>query len=119
VGAFELVVSPHLLYELQVVLSRQKFRRYLTLAEVYQYVMWLAERAGVSADPPATFAQGFTSDPDDDYLVGLAVLNEASYLVSGDWHLLELGEIPIEESPAVRVRTPREFLEELERPRTG
>jgi putative PIN family toxin of toxin-antitoxin system len=91
-GSFELIVSPLVLEELKLVLLREKFRRYVDLGVVDQYVELLHRDA-----PPIHCA-----DPDDDYLIALAHSCSAA-LVSGDVHLLELaGEIP--------VFTPSEFL---------
>lgn len=50
-------------------------------------------------------------DPDDNYLYALSLASTAD-LVSGDPHLLELGR-----ARPVRVLSPREFMEELERSR--
>jgi uncharacterized protein len=100
-GSFELVVSPLLLEELKLVLLREKFRRYVDLDAVDQYVDLLGRDAAMAADPagPPPIR---CADPDDDYLIALAHSDSAA-LVSGDRHLLELaGEIP--------VFTPSEFL---------
>ena len=100
-GSFELIVSPLLLEELRLVLLREKFRRYVDLDVVDQYVGLLRRDATMVADPtePPPIR---CADPDDDYLIALAHSCSAA-LVSGDGHLLELaGEIP--------VFTPSEFL---------
>lgn len=81
-GAFELVVSPLLLDELSGVLSRRKFRHYVTEQEVTDYVNWVRSGALSVEDPPAE--HGHTPDPDDDYLVTLARSCGADLLVSGD-----------------------------------
>ena len=103
---FELVVSLRLLYELEAVLLRPWFRRKLSYEEVLEYVLWLRERS-LLADEGEDFSR-FTEDPDDDYLVALALVSGADLIVSGDRHLLELeGEnIP-------RVVSPAEFLTSL------
>lgn len=68
-GAFEMVASAEILFELQEVLSRPKFRRYLTLEEVREYVLWLHDRAAaVSEELPSNVVRGVTGDPDDDYM---------------------------------------------------
>lgn len=100
-GSFELIVSPLLLEELELVLQREKFRRYVDLDVVDQYVELLRRDSAMAADsaepPPIRCA-----DPDDDYLIALAHSCSAA-LVSGDGHLLKLaGKIPI--------FTPAEFL---------
>ena len=100
-GSFELVVSPLLLDELRLVLHREKFRRYVDLDVVDQYIELLRRDAATAADPtgPPPIR---CADPDDDYLIALAHSRSAA-LVSGDSDLLELaGKIP--------VFTPSEFL---------
>ncbi|HEY2715118.1 MAG TPA: putative toxin-antitoxin system toxin component, PIN family [Solirubrobacterales bacterium] len=100
-GGFELIVSPLLLEELRLVLLREKFRRYVDLDVVDQYLELLRRDAAMAADP-AEQPPVRCADPDDDYLIALANSHNAA-LVSGDAHLLELaGEIP--------VFTPSEFL---------
>lgn len=100
-GSFELIVSPLLLEELGSVLRRKKFRRYVDLDVVDQYVD-LLRRDSAFADDPAGPPPIRCRDPDDDYLIALAH-DRAAALVSGDDNLLELaGKIP--------VFTPSEFL---------
>lgn len=103
-GSFELVVSPLLLDELGQVLHREKFRRYVNLDLVDQYIGLLRRDAAMAADP-AEPPPIRCSDPDDDYLIALAHSRGAA-LVSGDSDLLELsGRIP--------AFTPSEFLASL------
>lgn len=73
-GRFELVVSPHLLYELEAVLMRPWFRRRLSYEEILEYVMWLHDGGTVVDQLPLDTIPSFTADPDDDYLVHLAAL---------------------------------------------
>jgi putative PIN family toxin of toxin-antitoxin system len=87
-GGPRLVVSPHLLWELRVVLARHKFRSYLSLEDANRFVQGLADAALVVADPPTE--HGVTRDPGDDYLVSLARAAGASYLVSVDHHLTDV-----------------------------
>lgn len=103
-GSFELIVSPLLLEELKLVLQREKFRRYVDVDVVDQYVGLLRRDAAMAADP-AEPPPIRCADPDDDYLLALAHSCSAA-LVSGDGHLLKLaGKIPI--------FTPSEFLAAL------
>ena len=100
-GSFELILSPLLLEELGLVLRRKKFRRYVDLDAVDQYV-GLLRRSGVFTDDPSGSPPIRCRDPDDDYLIALAHEHGAA-LVSGDDDLLELvGQIP--------VFTPAQFL---------
>lgn len=88
-GGLELVVSPLLLEELEDVLSRQKFRRYVALDAVREYID-LIRREAVPAPDPEELSSLRSADPDDDYLIALAQSQNA-ILVSGDKHLLEIG----------------------------
>lgn len=105
-GRLDLIVSPRLLAELAAVLQRDKFRRYIELDEVTEYVEGVATISETVTDaeqPPSV-----SRDPDDDYLVALAQAAGAAAIVSGDADLLAL------EVPGVRVQSPREFVEALE-----
>jgi uncharacterized protein len=93
-GEPELIASPLLLAELEGVLRREKFRRYVDLDAVGDYLDLLRRDAVIAPDPegPPPLRSG---DPDDDYLIGLAHSQKA-ILVSGDSHLLDLtGGAPI------------------------
>jgi uncharacterized protein len=104
-GAFELVVSPLLLAELRRALGYPKLARLVPPADADAFAAWLSRAAELVADPlgpPPVRSE----DPADDYLITLAAA-ERAVLVSGDRHLTLLArQIP--------VRTPAEFLAELE-----
>ncbi len=106
-GEFDLVVSPNLLDELEDVLLRPKFHGVASGDEVRAYVKALAGGGVLMRDPEEI--QAVTADPDDDYLVALAIGARADVIVSGDKDLAELVD------PPVSVLTPRELLERLER----
>lgn len=93
-GNFDLLVSRLLLDELETVLRRDKFRRYLPLGDGSAGIRLLLDEGQLVEDPtnPPPLR---CSDPDDDYLIAIAHKQEAA-LVSGDRHLLELaGKIPV------------------------
>jgi uncharacterized protein len=93
-GGFDLVVSPLLLDELESVLQRKKFRRYVDLDGVAAYLNLLRRDAQMAEDPE-TPPPIRCSDPDDDYLIALGHSQSAA-LVSGDSDLLELADkIPV------------------------
>jgi putative PIN family toxin of toxin-antitoxin system len=93
-GAFELIVSPLLMEELEAVLRRDKFGRYVEPDTVVAYLAFL-QREAVSANDPGAPPPIRCEDPDDDYLIALAHSRTAA-LVSGDRHLLDLaGRIPV------------------------
>ena len=102
-GRFELVASPALLDELRDVLTRPRFRRWVSTAIAAEFVDGLAQDALILDDPPAQ--SGLSPDPDDDYLIALTRAARADYLVSGDRHLLDLAD------PEPPVLTPRRFLD--------
>ena len=107
-GAFELVVSPQLLAELTRVTGREAFTPNVRLA-AHDLAALLVRDALVVDDPSA--ARVVRSDPNDDYLVALALATGAHVLVTGDRHLLDadLG------AEAPRLLTPAAFLALLER----
>jgi len=104
-GDFELVASPALLHELENVLLRPKFRRYVTEPEVRAYVDLVRQLATIVPDPPPI--AGLTPDPGDDYLVALARAGVVQTLVSGNQHLCDLV------NPVPPVFTPRQYLDRL------
>lgn len=117
-GEFELVVSAEVLFELQEVLRRPKFRRYLTETEAIEYALRIHDGASdVSEELPGEVVRGVTADPNDDYLAGVAYRGEAGVIVSGDRHLLNLPDRAIKDGVGgllARILTPREFLDELQ-----
>jgi putative PIN family toxin of toxin-antitoxin system len=83
-----------LLAELEDVLFRKKFRRYVEIETVELFLEQVRREATVARDPsePAPLK---SDDADDDYLLDLAYAQKA-VLVSGDSDLLNLtGGAPI------------------------
>lgn len=107
-GRFDLVVSPALLGELRDVMTRPKFRRWVSAATTAEYIDGLTDAAVIIDDPPAQ--PGLSPDPDDDYLLTLALAASADYLVSGDRHLTGLVD------PPLPVLTPRQLRDRLTDP---
>lgn len=104
-GAYELVVSPQLLDELERALGYPKLRDRVTSDETQELLEVLA-RAGVTVRDPDLPPEVGSSDPDDDYLIALASISR-SVLVSGDADLLGL-------SDQIPVYSPTEFLAMIE-----
>jgi len=100
------VVCPHLVDELAGVLHRPKFRPFLTIDESDQAVELLARVAEHHDDP--SDVPLWSRDPNDDYLLALAVDAEAAALVSGDKDLTTV------EAGDMTVLTPAALLELLE-----
>ncbi len=109
-GALSLCLSPEILAETERVLLRPKLMaRYgHTADEVAEYLALLSGVAEPVADLPGLRAVPL--DPKDDMVVATAVKAAADYLVSGDRHILSLGET-YEGITIVTARQLRELLE--------
>jgi hypothetical protein len=94
-----------LLSELERVLLRPKFRRYVDTTAAAQHVERIARHATVAANP--TDYPSVVRDPDDDYLVALCRQERVELLVSGDADLLDA------ELQDVTVLRPSDLLEHL------
>jgi putative PIN family toxin of toxin-antitoxin system len=104
-GELDIVLCPRLIAEVEKTVRRRRIRARLDADEAAIFVSELRKLANVVADatePPRVRS----ADPDDDYLVALAA-RERVHLISGDAHLLALAD-------RIPVRSPREFLDELE-----
>lgn len=91
-GRIELISSTPLLAELQGVLMRPKFdkqlaRRGLTVADVFE-----GYAALVTVVVPAIIAPTIIRDPADDQVLAAALGGSVDLIVSGDAHLLDLGQ---------------------------
>jgi putative PIN family toxin of toxin-antitoxin system len=101
-GAYELVVSPALLSELERALAYPKLRQRIPAEAAAAVLVWLRASAITTDDPDDHPLTARSRDPGDDYLLALAVAAKA-ILVTGDGDLLELGE----ELP---IHTPQSFV---------
>jgi putative PIN family toxin of toxin-antitoxin system len=102
-GNIVAVVSQRLLDELAAVLTRPKFRRWITVADAVAFVEALGGSADVHPDPQHPPRR--VRDQDDDYLVALSEATAAA-IVTGDADLLDAKLDP----PAI---TPRGLLVRL------
>jgi putative PIN family toxin of toxin-antitoxin system len=105
---FVLLLSPALLVELGEVLRYPRLRRRhrWTDTEVGQFVDGLATMAVVV--PGQVTGSLIEADPDDDAVIACAIEGSANAVVTGDQHLLALGEVQ-----GVHIVTPRQFLNAL------
>ena len=88
---FEVVMCPALLGEVQETLTgRPRMRRWIDLPVAELYVETIAAVVDLVADPGEVLP--LTRDPEDDYLIALARIHGAEYIVSGDRDLLEWEE---------------------------
>ncbi|HZF12597.1 MAG TPA: putative toxin-antitoxin system toxin component, PIN family [Thermoanaerobaculia bacterium] len=104
-GAVDLFTSPALLAELEDVLARRKFLRRLQLARtsVHELILGYASLAHVIR--PAPIEPIVLADPDDDAVLACALAARVDVIVSGDGHLLALGQVE-----GIRVVTAAGFL---------
>ena len=105
------VVSAAILDEYRRALAYPKVGRCLALpaAEVSVWVDALALVADVVSGERSV--KVVAADPDDDKYLAAALEGRAPFVVSGDRHLLDIGTYE-----SVRVVTPRQFLDMLDRP---
>lgn len=93
-GLFELVVSELLLAELERALGYPKLRKRIPPEKAAAFASWVREHGTIAGDP-ASPPPVSSRDPDDDYLLALAISRRA-YLVTGDQDLLVLSDdLPI------------------------
>ena len=108
-GRFELLVSPDLLAEYRRALGYERVReRHRKSDDELDALVLDYELAGVVVEPEEEL-DIVTADPDDNRVLECAVAGTASHIVSGDRHLLTMGEY--EEIP---ILDPRAFLTLLE-----
>ena len=92
-GRFELLVSPAILNEYHRVLAEAKIRaRHRMSDDGILDVMKGFEQFAVVVEPEDELG-AVDQDPDDNQFVDCAVAGNAAYIVSGDAHLLAIGEV--------------------------
>ena len=107
--AFDLILSPAIVAEVERALRLAKVRKYLREPDVV--LLWLADIVALADLVEDTGrVKGVCRDPADDSVLGAAVEGRASAIVTGDDDLLALGEFE-----GVVILTPRAFLGSIER----
>lgn len=106
--AFELVLSTSILAELRRVLFYPRFRKELDCTD--QEIEARVAAVGMLVDlaDGEIEVRAVKDDPDDDKSLAAALLGRAGFVVSGDHHLLDLGEYQ-----GIRILKPRQFLDIL------
>ena len=104
-GVYELVLSPAILDEIARVAHYPKIqeRYHLDDADIDDFVRLLGEEATLIE--PTVRVQAVAEDPDDDRYVECALAAGADLIVTGDAHLLKLGDFQ-----GVRMTKPGDFL---------
>lgn len=104
-GQSELVISEMLLAELARTLAYPKLRKRIPPEKAAAFANWVRDHGTLAEDPASPPPPVGSRDPDDDYLLALAI-DRRAYLVTGDQDLLVLGDdLPI--------FTPAQFLIKL------
>lgn len=97
----ELFADKNLLTEISEVAGREKFSKYVTPDETALFLAAIATRLTLIS--PTTVVTD-SPDPDDNYLLSLAIDSRADYLITGDKkHLLALS--PYRGIPVIRLQT--------------
>jgi uncharacterized protein len=105
--AFELILSPGIIEEVETALALPKVRKYLR--EPDEALRWLADIIAIADLVQETGdVTGICRAPDDDAVLAAAAEGRAATIVSGDDDLLALGEYD-----GIAIVTPREFLDSM------
>lgn len=105
----EIVTSEVLIEELKDVISRPKFVQQLErIDETVETLIREGYQMLVEIVQPAKIEPVISDDPDDDAVIACALGGAADYIVSGDQHLLELGQYN-----GIRIVTVKQFLEDI------
>jgi len=95
------LTSRHLIEEIQMVLSRPKFKKYIKYSDIKEFIT-IHLKLCLLVDTDVTTGQ--LTDPKDNFLLNLYTKGKATVIVSGDKEFLhEAGELNF------RVMTLREF----------
>ncbi len=105
-GLFDMIVSPALVRELEDVAVRPHLADRIDQSDVRLAFADIRRNAILVDDPPP--ARHVPSDPDDDYLIALALASGSHVIVTGDTTLLAL------ELNRPRILAPRDFLTAIE-----
>jgi len=105
-GDFDLLTSPALIAEVRRTLEKPELRQRIR-PEAAEALLEALEKDAVLI-PGDLELHGVAPDPDDDAIVSCAIEGDADYIVSGDAHLLGLGEYE-----GVRIVEPAEFVRVL------
>jgi putative PIN family toxin of toxin-antitoxin system len=103
-GAFELVLSEHILDELARTLAKPYFTRRISPADSRTYQVAVARRA-ILATLSVT-VQGVATHPEDDLVLAVAVSTSADFRITSDRQLQRVGSYE-----GVTIVSPARFLE--------
>jgi putative PIN family toxin of toxin-antitoxin system len=103
------VISPEIIAEIRATLDYPRIRRkYLITDEQVERLIAVLEQDALVVSGEVNTSGVIPDDPDDDKILACAVDGMVDLIVSGDRHLLALGEYKV-----ISIITAREFLERL------
>lgn len=105
-GIFQILISEHVLAELDRTLRSSYFSRRLTARQIMQAIDLVRAESIVLAQIDAV--TGVASHHEDDQILGLASAGDVDFLVTGDRQLQALGTYQ-----GIVILSPRAFLETL------
>jgi putative PIN family toxin of toxin-antitoxin system len=105
-GPFELIVSSHILEELERVLAKPYFRAGGLRSRIASVQSFIESVATIAA--PDEIVSGVASHPEDDLVLSAAESAQADYRVTGDKRFLAVGS-----HGGVVILSPRAFLDIL------
>lgn len=98
-GAYQLIISPAILDEVEHTLGYERIRRkYNITAPIVQSLLQELVNSALVVSGQADVGGAVPADPDDEIILACAINGGADLIVSGDRHLLDLGSyrgIPI------------------------
>jgi putative PIN family toxin of toxin-antitoxin system len=107
-GAYELLISDHILDGLTRTLQKPYFQRHMTPDQIERVFAILRTRALIVI--PSVAVHGIGEDEEDDLVLSTALTGSAGYLVTGDQHLQQIGSYQ-----DLIILPPRGFLDVLAR----
>lgn len=103
-GKYEVFISAAILTEYDKVLKRMKSG--LTPEEIQEWIELIITHSSITA--PLEQLNIIEDDPDDNKFLECAIAAEADFIISGDKHLLNLGQYK-----DIKVLSPAEFLNQF------
>ena len=104
-----MITSQPLIEELTEVLHREKFQKQTTDEEITQLIKQI-QKIAVFVRGNLPVLEIIKDDPDDDVVLATALEGNADYIVSGDHHLLDLGDFR-----GIKIVKPIDFLSILDK----
>jgi putative PIN family toxin of toxin-antitoxin system len=111
-GVFQLVTSRHIIAEVRGAWTKPYWQTRFSPVQVDRALALMEQEADVT--PITARVVGIATHPEDDLVLATAVSAQVDYLVTGDERLHDVGSYQ-----GVGIRSPRMFLDLLEREEAG